>query len=113
MIEFIEDTPNQKCVCKTDKLNTDIIIQKSNNGFVFFEIKFTKGSPPAELSGNYTNILKAKQAVEKYVRNRKETPTVRRDNFSKARQERKKQDGAEIKSKGSEHVHQGSDNGSW
>ena len=113
MIEFIQDTPNQKCVCKTDKLNTDIIIQKSNNGFVFFEIKFTKGSPPAELSGNYTNILKAKQAVEKYVRNRKETPTVRRDNFSKARQERKKQDDAEIKSKGSEHVHQGSDNGSW
>jgi hypothetical protein len=55
----------------------------------------------------------AKQAVEKYVRNRKETPTVRRDNFSKARQERKKQDGAETKSKGSEHVHQGTGDGSW
>ena len=113
MVEFIEDIRNQRCVCKTEKFNSDIIIQKSNDGFIFFEIKFTKGSPPAELSGSYSSILKAKQAVEQYVKNRKETPTVRRDNFSKARQERKKQDGAEIKSKGSEHVHQGSDNGSW
>ena len=113
MIEFIEDTAKQRCVCKTDKIKTDIIIQKSNDGFIFFEIKFTTGSPPAELSGHYSSILKAKAAVEHHLNNRKETPTVRRDNFSKARQERKKQDGAEIKSKGSEHVHQGSDNRSW
>ena len=113
MIEFIEDTAKQRCVCKTSKLNTDIIIQKSNDGFIFFEIKFTKGSPPAELSGHYSSILKAKEAVEHYLNNRKETPTVRRDNFSKARQERKKQDAAEIKSEGSEHVHQGTGDGSW
>ena len=42
MIEFIEDTAKQRCVCKTDKIKTDIIIQKSNDGFIFFEIKFTK-----------------------------------------------------------------------
>ena len=113
MVEFIEDTAKQRCVCKTDKIKTDIIIQKSNDGFIFFEIKFTTGNPPAELSGHYSSILKAKAAVEHYLNNRKESNTVRRDNFSKARQERKKQDGAEIKSKGSEHVHQGSDNGSW
>lgn len=113
MIEFIEDIAKKRCVCKTDKLNTDIIIQKSNDGFIFFEIKFTTGSPPAELSGHYSSILKAKAAVEHYLNNRKESNTVRRDNFSAARQERKKQDDAEIKSKGSEHVHQGSDNRSW
>jgi len=110
MVQFLEDKPNQRCVCKTDKLNTDIIIQKANDGFIFFEIKFEMGQNPEELQGKYSSILKAKEAVEFYLRNKKESKTVRRDNFSKAREERKKQDGAEIKSKGSKHVHQGSSN---
>lgn len=110
MVQFLEDKPNQRCVCTTDKLNTDIIIQKANDGFIFFEIKFEKGKEPGELQGKYSSILTAKKAVESYLKDKKETKTVRRDNFSKAREERKKQDGAETKSKGSKHVHQGPSN---
>ena len=53
MVEFIENTAKQTCVCKTDKLATDIHIRKSNDGFIFFEFHFEKGLVPKELSGKY------------------------------------------------------------
>jgi hypothetical protein len=110
MIEFIEDTANQRCVCKTDKMKTDIIISKEIGGYRFFRIKMENGATPDKLSGKYSSLRQGMLAVENYLKNKKESNTVRRDNFSKAREERKKQDGAEIKSKGSKHVHQGSSN---
>ena len=110
MLEFIEDSPNQKAVCKSDKMTTDIIIQKSQDGFIFFEIKFEKGSVPAELAGRYSSIPNAKKAVTQYLSQKKETKAARRESFNKAREERKKQDDSENIAKGSKHVHQGSDN---
>ena len=110
MVHFEEDTANQRCVCKSDKFVSDIIIEKSIGGYRFFEIKFAKGLLPSELSGKYSSMKMAKVAVETYVRKSKETKAARREHFSNAREERKKQDGAEIKSKGSKHVHQGSSN---
>lgn len=111
MVEFHEDTVNQRCVCKSDKLVSNIIIEKSQDGFIFFEIKFEKGLIPAELSGKYSSIPNAKKAVENYLRNKKETNAARREYFNKARQERKKQqDGSKNNTKGSEHIRQGSDN---
>lgn len=109
MIEFQEDTVNQRCVCKSDKLVTDIIIQKSQDGFIFFEVKLEAGSPPEELSGKYSSMKTAKKAVENYLRNKKESKAARRENFAKAREERKKQDASKYNSKGSEHIREGSD----
>ncbi len=110
MVEFIENTVNQRCVCKTDKLATDIIIQKANDGFIFFEIKFEKGILPEEFQGKYSGIPAAKKAIENYLKKKKMSKTARRNYFTEAREERKKKDAAKNKSKGSEHVHQGSDN---
>jgi len=110
MVEFIEDTVNQRCVCKTDKLATDIIIQKTNDGFIFFEIKFEKGILPEELKGRYSGIPAAKKAVGSYLNKKKMSKTARRNYFTEAREERKRKDAAKNKSKGSEHVHQGLDN---
>lgn len=110
MVEFTEDTVNQRCVCKSDKLMTDIIIEKSQDGFIFFEVKFDKGLIPAELSGKYSSIRSAKKAVESYLLNKKETKAARRENFAKAREERKNKDASENNTKGSEHIHQGSSN---
>lgn len=111
MVKFEEDTVNQRCVCKSDKLVSNIIIEKSQDGFIFFEVKFEKGLIPAELSGKYSSIPSAKKAVESYLRNKKESKAARRENFSKAREERKKQQhGSKNNTKGSEHIHQGSDN---
>jgi hypothetical protein len=110
MIEFIDDRPNQKSVCKSDKMTTDIIIQKSQDGFIFFEIKFERGSVPAELAGRYSDIPNAKKAVTKYLANKKETKAARRENFNAAREERKKRDGSENITKGRKHIRKGSDN---
>lgn len=111
MVEFNEDTVNQRCVCKSDKLVSNIIIEKSQDGFIFFEVKFEKGLTPAELSGRYSSIHSAKKAVENYLRHKKESTAARRESLSKAREERKKrQDGSKNNTKGSEHIRQGSDN---
>ena len=110
MIEFIDDRFEQKSVCKSDKMTTDIIIQKAQDGFIFFEIKFERGSVPSELSGRYSNIRNAKKAVTKYLAKKKETKAARRENFNAEREERKKRNGSENITKGSKHLRKGSDN---
>jgi hypothetical protein len=111
MVEYIDDNRNQRSVGKSDKMVSNIIIEKSQDGYIFFEVKFEKGVVPAELSGKYSSIKQAKKSVEKYLNSKKETTAARRENFSKAREERKKQkDGSENNTKGSEHIRQGSDN---
>jgi len=89
MVEFIEDTVNQTCACRSDKLVTDILIEKANDGFVFFEFRVTKGSVPKELSGKYSSINKAKEAVTVYLNQKSESVAVKRAYFSKSLEERK------------------------
>jgi len=102
MVEFFHDTQNQTCVCKTDKMTTPITISKEIGGYCFFVITFEKGSVPVELSGRYSSIPKAQAAVEKYLRNKRKSATVRRNEFSEDFDKRKKvKDAAKSKSKGS------------
>lgn len=89
MVEFIEDTVNQTCTCKSDKLVTDILIEKSNDGFVFFEFKVTKGSVPKELSGKYSSMSRAKEAVTAYLNRKSESEAAKRAYFAKSLEERK------------------------
>lgn len=110
MVEFIDDNRNQRSVCKSDKLVSDIIIQKSEDGFIFFEVKMTKGSVPEELSGRYSSLKTAKKAVVNYLHNKKESKAARRENFAKEREERKKQNASENNTKGRKHIRQGSYN---
>lgn len=110
MLEFIEDTDNRRCVCKSDKFVSDILIQKANDGYIFFTVSFEKGSTPSDLSGRYTSMQAAKKAVSRYVSNSKETKAARTAYFNEKREERKKQNAAKDQPKGSEHLHQGSDN---
>ena len=79
MIEFIEDTVNQTCSCKSDKLVTSITIQKSNDGFVFFEIKTGRGPLPNVLSGKYSTMRTAQEAVRHYLENKRESQAVKNE----------------------------------
>jgi len=92
MVEFIEDTANQRCICKSDKLVSDIIIQKELGGYIFFEIKMEQGPTPNELSGKYSSLRKAKEAVAKHLLTKKDTVAARRkkfgDDFEKRKRER-------------------------
>lgn len=102
MLEFTHDTENQRCVCKTDKLTTNIIIEKEVGGYRFFVIKFEKGPIPQELSGRYTSIPKAQAGVEKYLRNKPQSVSARRKEFGEDYEKRKKaKDAAKSESKSS------------
>lgn len=113
MVEFIHDTENQRCECKTDKLIGSIHIVKERGGFRFFVIQVESGSVPKELSGRYSSIQKAQAGVKKYLANKPQTPHARRKEFGDNYEKRKKaKDGAKLKSEGSKQLRQGSDNGS-
>ena len=109
MLEFIEDTVNQRCICKSDKLVTEVVIEKSKDGFIFFEINFSQGIKPNELSGKYSSMREAKKAVTKYLANKKESKAARRENFAKERKERKVKNGSKVEAKGGTDLHKGSD----
>lgn len=102
MVEFIHDTENQRCVCRTDKLTTDIHIEKEIGGYRFFVVRFEKGPIPKELSGRYSSISKAQAGVEKYLRNKPQSVSARRKEFGDNYEKRKKaRDASKSKSKSS------------
>lgn len=102
MVEFFHDTDNQRCECKTDKLTTTIHIEKELGGYRFFVIRFEKGNVPAELSGRYSSMVSAQKAVEKYLRNKKESVSARRKSFGDDYEKRKKvRDAAKSEPEGS------------
>jgi hypothetical protein len=79
-------------------MTTNLIIEKELGGFIFFIVKVEKGLVPKELNGRYSSIAEGKKAVTRYLHNKRETATVRRDNFSKQREQRKAiEDGAKLK----------------
>jgi len=97
----------QTCVIKSDKMATEVKVQKRPADHHFFEIKFTTGTTPSELSGRYSTLDTGVKAVEGYLRGRRPTATVRRDTYSK---ERKKQNGSNNQAEGSKHIRKGSGN---
>ena len=99
MVEYQEYRDKQMCVCTTEKLKTKVIIQKAKGGNIFFEFFFEKGSLPKELSGRYTSIKKAQQALEKYLRKKPKSKTVLRDERAELRE--KERNAAKSESKGS------------
>lgn len=68
MIEYEHDTQNQSCVCTTDKMLCKIFIEKEDNGYSFFKIRFESGTLPTDLSGRYTSIKSAQKGLEDYLR---------------------------------------------
>lgn len=108
MIEFIEDTVNQRCVCKSDKFVESIIIKKARDGFIFFEISFENGQTPNDLKGKYTSMRSAMKAVSTYVANAKQSKASRTQYFNEQRDKRKQQNAATDQPKGSEHLRKGS-----
>ena len=81
MIDIETDTVNQRCVIKSDKMLSEIYVEKENSGYIFFIIKFEKGKVPEELSGRYSSLEKGKQAVESYLRDKVKTKTLLRKRF--------------------------------
>ena len=86
MIDIETDTVNQRCVIKSDKMVSEIYVQKEESGYSFFRVRFEKGSVPSELSGRYSSLDKGKEAVEHYLRNKVKTKTVQRNEYADQRE---------------------------
>lgn len=99
MIEYEHDTANQFCVCKSDKLLTEVYIEKEVGGYRFFKIRYGKGSVPHALAGRYTSVKAAQRDLEHYLRKQpvSKTKVVR----ERADQREKERNAAKSKSKGS------------
>ena len=85
MIDIETDTVNQRCVIKSDKMVSEVYVQKEESGYSFFRVRFEKGSVPSELSGRYSSLQKGKEAVEHYLRNKVKTKTVQRNEYADQR----------------------------
>jgi hypothetical protein len=96
MIDIETDTVNQRCVIKSDKMVSEVYVQKEESGYSFFRVRFEKGSVPSELSGRYSSLDKGKEAVEHYLRNKVKTKTVQRNEYADQRE--KERNGSKSKS---------------
>lgn len=82
------DLEKQYARIESVKHKTDFIVGKLRSQ-MFFSVKTSKGSPPIELAGKYSSLEKAVAAVNQYVKNTKETFSVRSDKLHEERQQRK------------------------
>lgn len=109
MVEFEEYPEKKYCICRSDKMKAALIIKKDSSGFIFYEISAEQGRIPEELSGKYSSMEKAKEAVTLFLNNRKETHAARSDFLAQEREKRKAKDGSVAQSKEHQHVREGSD----
>lgn len=77
--ETLDEFGKPRFIISSPKFKADFIVKKTFDGFSFFEIKTTKGSVPAKLSGSYTTFSKALSDVKNYVASKQPSLTVKRD----------------------------------
>lgn len=100
MIEYDHDTANQYCVCKSDKLLTEVYIEKELGGYKFFKIRYEKGVVPRDLAGRYTSVQAAQRDLEHYLRRMPVSKTKRVRDYADQRE--KERNAAKSKSEGSQ-----------
>ena len=87
----VDDDGRLKFIVTHPKQKAEYYVQKSRDGFVFYEIKTDKGRVPDKLSGRYTKPERALSALQEHLRTAPVSTTVQRDNRA-AKREKAKQD---------------------
>lgn len=87
--ETSDERGNPVFEVSSPKTKTTYKVQKTNNGFAMFDIRVSDAKKPKELEGSWTTPEKALKHLEAYLKVKKETKLVRRDNNIKAREEQK------------------------
>lgn len=82
------DLERQYAKIESSKHKVDFVVGKTR-ATQFFSVRVTKGTLPQELSGKYTTLENAVNAVEQYIKNSKETFAVKSDRLHEDRQKRK------------------------
>jgi len=98
-VSFQHNTENQTCVCTSEKLLSKVFIEKELGGYRFYKLRYETGKLPKELSGRYSSIPSAQQALENYLRGRPVSKSKRVKEYGDMRE--KERNAAKLKSKGS------------
>lgn len=77
------------CFSCPEKTKATLSITKSVDGFSFLEIKISSGVLPNELSGKFTRESEAEKRILNYLRNKKPTSTIKREQFAEDYKARK------------------------
>ena len=86
-VKITEDTDNQILKLKSPKANKELIVRKITGPSAFFEVVWPNENRPVE--GIFTSQDRAMQAALYFLEHMKMSTTVKRDNNTKAREERK------------------------
>jgi len=97
-VKFLVTTPKSKIIYS---------VQKSRDGYVFYEIKGDKGAVPDKLSGRYTQPELALKALTVHLKSIPETSTVRRDNRTAQREKAKLDAKAKVNPDNTDDLQQG------
>lgn len=62
------------------KRKASYLVRRTNDGFIFYEVRNEKGTVPKELSTKFTSPKSAITAVVRYLEKTQESPAVSRDN---------------------------------
>lgn len=93
-VEVIEHIPNvhgKPYFLVSDKEINKVTykVERSNDGYIFYKVTVDVGKVPPVLDQMFTKFAHGIKAVTDYLEHQPKSPTVRRDENTKAREERK------------------------
>ena len=111
-VEFETNYDKKICTAKCPEKSMSVLtISPAPGGFIFYHITADKGPVAAELSGRYTSIEKAQQAIKSYYNKIRQTRGSQQKEVVERMKKRKAEaNGTKTGTKDSKHVHQGSGN---
>lgn len=75
-----------------EKTTSTYSVVKGQNGFSFYEINIDRGVKPKELTSQFTNHKAAENAVKSYLAKKTKSQTVKRNENTARREERKQKE---------------------
>lgn len=73
----------------SDKYKQTFTVDKTEDGFIFYEVRVSKGSVPAQLQGKFSRMSDAVKAVEHYIKYAPVSKAVERDRKTEVRERAK------------------------
>ncbi len=94
-VKITEDLENQVVSLLSEKFNQALLVRKATGPYIFFEIVWEGNSKaPNAIEGLFTSQGMAMKAATNFLLHAPESNTVKRDNKTKAREQRKAEQNA-------------------
>lgn len=91
-VNLIKSEDGQQVKVESDKTEKPLVVYKPQDGFKFYAVKYENGAQvPAELSGRWTGISSALNAVTTHLEHKKPTPRKAVNDRYKARKAKKEE----------------------